>query len=218
MAGNLRHWNIFSADLKAAYMLTPAELVGGSTSTMERASQGAARDDQEEAEETAEAEKEDEDMQETAEILVYPHGEPEAARPFSASAPLQLTAQMEGFNSTTGSCRSPTRTACGYALHHAASRFDNGMALLGELGKVVPVSRDRISSVSSVSDGSGGGSVTVRLRGVPGEPVTMAFWVPSRREARTGGSGGRITSAGGTVKRVDTAIGSDGIGSLVVHS
>ena len=159
-------------------------------------------------------EKEDE---ERTELLVYPHGEPEAARLFSASTPLQLSTQMEGFNSTTRSCRSGTKTACGYALHHAASRYDNGMALLGEVGKVVPVSRNRISSVSSVSEGSGGGSVTLHLRGVPGESITMAFWVPSRREAREG-LGGRIAPAGGTVKRVDAVIGSDGIGSLVVTS
>jgi hypothetical protein len=217
VAGNLRHWNIFSADLRAAYMLTPAELVGGSTSTMERASEGTARDGREDAE-SEEAEQEDEGMVDIAELLVYPHGEPEAARPFSASAPLQLTAQMEGFNSTTRSCRSATKTACGYALHHAASRFDNGIALLGEVGKVVPVSRDRISSVSSVSDGSGGGSVTVHLRCVPGETVTMAFWVPSRREARERLGGWIAPAGGGTVKRVDAVIGSDGIGSLVVTS
>jgi hypothetical protein len=58
----------------------------------------------------------------------------------------------------------------------------------------------------------------VHLRGVPGETITMAFWVPSRREARERLGGWIAPAGGGTVKRVDAVIGSDGIGSLVVTS
>eukprot|EP01047_Picozoa_sp_COSAG01_P010865 COSAG01_NODE_469_length_16584_cov_10.725265_11_plen_306_part_00 len=49
--------------------------------------------------------------------------------------------------------------------------FGNGLALLGELGKLVPVSPGRISSVAATRE-----SVAVGLLGAPGEVVTMTFY------------------------------------------
>ena len=57
-------------------------------------------------------------------------------------------------------------------LFVAAPVLSNGWAVLGETTKIVPVSSQRISSISANSDGA---AVVVELIGANGENVQMGF-------------------------------------------
>ena len=73
-------------------------------------------------------------------------------------------------------------------------------SILGEVGKVVPVSRERIMTVESAGSG-----VRLQVRGVEGEQVSMAFWLPLPRD-----------DGGGVVRRVSCEIAADGLGRIAI--
>ena len=73
-----------------------------------------------------------------------------------------------------------------------------GVALLGELDKVVSVSPSRFTAVVASSEG-----VHVRVTGRPGEQVSLTFAVGVGR-------------AGATVKVVSLVMSSDGVASTFV--
>lgn len=67
-----------------------------------------------------------------------------------------------------------------YALVHLAPLRASGWALLGELGKWVPVASQRFAAVED-GDGASGqqaAALTAELRGAPGEEVEVAFLSP----------------------------------------
>jgi hypothetical protein len=87
-------------------------------------------------------------------------------QPFSAASPIALV-------------------PCGevdFALWHTAPVFDNGLALLGDLTKFVPMSPARVSDVAF-----DGAAVTLALVGEPGEAVPMTY-------APSAGSGSMATA------------------------
>lgn len=90
-----------------------------------------------------------------------------------------------------GVCRSPggrhpTRSCAIYdnsifALWYSAPLLPNGMAVLGEVAKAVPVSGERITSIEpTVTNGT-----TIELIGSQGEEVTVAVWTGTAVEAHT---------------------------------
>ena len=77
-----------------------------------------------------------------------------------------------------------------------------GMALLGEAGKVTPVSTYRFESISGVA-----GGVRLALRGKPEEKVALLYAVDG------GGGGG----GGWECRSLAATIGSDGTGAITLH-
>ena len=96
--------------------------------------------------------------------------------------------------------RHPTRSCSNYdnsifALWYSAPLLGNGMAVLGEFAKAVPVSGMRISSIRETTADGGGNGVDVDLIGSQGEEVTIAVWTGSAVETKTAtiGSDGTAT-------------------------
>lgn len=88
---------------------------------------------------------------------MYEHDHPSSARAFSATAQLRLHANGRK----------------DFGLWHTAPVLTaDGVALLGEIGKVVPVSNDRIVGLSLTDS-----ALRCAVRGVVGEAVTMSAWV-----------------------------------------
>ena len=93
--------------------------------------------------------------------------------PFSAAAPLHL------HNSTAGICETGTgqiaaSTECYPAQWRVvAPVLPNGWVVTGEVGKLMPVSRQRIAALSTRADG-----VDLHVLGAPGEVVEMGAAAP----------------------------------------
>ena len=98
--------------------------------------------------------------------VVYPHNMSSMPVPFDDSHPLAV----------------PSCGRSDFGLFHIAPVFSNGWVLLGEMNKLVPVSEQRIRSVSETET-----SLSVSMKGVPGEEVIMQLWNPS--ESRLSPSG-----------------------------
>lgn len=64
-------------------------------------------------------------------------------------------------------------------LIYTAPTFPNGMTVLGEVDKMVPVSQQRISNISFTQSG-----VAITLRGTAGENVTFHYLVPGATKSR----------------------------------
>lgn len=92
------------------------------------------------------------------EWVAYPHNMTSPPMPFDQSHPIKL----------------PKCNRADFGLWHVAPVFSNGWVLMGEMDKFVPISEQRIRSMS-VDDTS----VTIVLRGAAFEEVTIAFWKPS---------------------------------------
>ena len=115
-------------------------------------------------------------------------------KPFGGAAKLTLK------QSDTEMCETAPRfhitTTCfPYHWHAVAPIASNGWVLTGEVGKFIPVSNQRISSIQMISSGG----FSLALRGAPGEAVTM---------------GAAKVAAGGTVSYKTATIGSDGTAVL----
>ena len=98
--------------------------------------------------------------------------------PFSAAAPIAL--RVSGL--------------ADFELWHSAPRFANGWALLGELGKWVPVSEARFADVGADETGA-----HAAVRGKAGERVALSFLAPN-----------------GTVATAACAIGDAGVATVAV--
>jgi len=75
-------------------------------------------------------------------------------------------------------------------IYHLAPRLPNGWTVLGEMGKWVPVSEQRMVSVTWTTE-----SVTVVLSGAPGERLQLSFVAPDARILHgrcTVGADGRV--------------------------
>ena len=82
------------------------------------------------------------------------------------------------------------------ALTNVAPVFANGLALLGEVGKVTAMSTHRFESVSVSAT-----ALTVQLRGSPGERVVVAYCAKAD---------------GFVIRQKGTAVGVDGSAVLVL--
>ena len=119
-------------------------------------------------------------------------------RPFSASNPLLLK-ESNSEQCHTGQGQMDVTTTCFHAQWHTiAPVFTNGWTLLGEVGKFIPISRQRIANVQVLS-GEGQTSVEVALRGAPGEKVTF----------------GAVPKAGGVPIYETVTVDSDGTAKIV---
>lgn len=67
------------------------------------------------------------------------------------------------------------------AIAHVAPVWPGGIALLGEAGKLVPLSSYRFASVTS----TGEGTLIVKLRGAPNEAVVLLFGLGPSYERQT---------------------------------
>ena len=65
--------------------------------------------------------------------------------------------------------------------------LSNGMAVLGEIAKAVPVSGQRIRSIEPTAayEGRGTASTRIELIGSQGEKVTIAVWTGTTVETHT---------------------------------
>ena len=99
--------------------------------------------------------------------------------------------------------RHPTRS-CGnydntiFALWYSAPLLSNGMAVLGEIAKAIPVSSQRFASIAETTTEGGSKGLTIGLIGSEGEVVTIAVWTGAAVEAKTAtiGSDGTATLEG----------------------
>ena len=82
---------------------------------------------------------------------------------FSEAAPLQLAPQPHGGKDAYSDDV--------FTYYSTAPKLSNGMVLLGETGKMVPVSSIRFADV----DASASDSISVSLLGVAGENVVVAY-------------------------------------------
>eukprot|EP00958_Prasinococcus_capsulatus_P015413 scaffold1637_cov410-Prasinococcus_capsulatus_cf.AAC.36 len=93
-----------------------------------------------------------------------------------------------GVTLSTLSLCCPSRTSMD--IYHLAPRLPNGWTVLGEMGKWVPVSEQRMVSVTWTTE-----SVTVVLSGAPGERLQLSFVAPDARILHgrcTVGADGRV--------------------------
>jgi hypothetical protein len=122
--------------------------------------------------------------------VAYPHNMTSSPMPFDESHPIKL----------------PKCDRADFGLWHIAPVFSNGWVLLGEMAKFVPISEQRILSVSADDT-----SITVALRGSPSEEVTVFFWKPS---STTGQLQNSVLS--GQVVKYQCVIASRGVSKLSV--
>ena len=95
-------------------------------------------------------------------------------------------------------------SACGksdFQLHHFSPVHANGWALLGELEKYVPVSKQRIRAIIARTS-SGEQQLEVTLRGVPGESIAIGFACVE---------GTTVASVPIVIRRVDCVFGESGV-------
>ena len=90
-------------------------------------------------------------------------------QPLNDTFPLTLV-QSDGEECQTGVSPIDVKTKCFPVQWYViAPVFDNGWVFIGETGKLVPVSGERISSVAPLQSGG----FQVKIKGEPGEVVTM---------------------------------------------
>ena len=91
-----------------------------------------------------------------------------------------------------------------FGLYHVAPVFPNGWVLLGEMTKLVPISEERIQSVTETET-----SIHVQLMGDVGEKVTISFRMPTSLN-------GTVTDGGGKVIELTCTVLSSGFVTMTV--
>lgn len=82
------------------------------------------------------------------------------------------TLSWEVYDSNLG-LKIPTSTYTDFSLQYVSPLWSNRWVLLGELGKFVPVSSQRLTSVEVMEGGEEGSSMSLHLVGMAGEAVVM---------------------------------------------